>query len=457
MSSLLQSFYFLFESDSKKLDDGLRDSENKSKGLEKVLMSTDQVADKLGGSFLDLARNAGTALAGMLAWSAIKSLSVESAAATTELANMSKGTKLAVDDFHALKGVVEANGGDIGGLSAKLQELAPRMKDPLKYLGDMADKMKGMSQQQAMDYGAAMGLDQGTITMMMQGRRALEENMAKQKDLGVITADQVETAKKYNEQQTRTNMVWDDMRRTVATAVLPILTKFLGGFETLGRWVRENRTFVIAFFGAIAAAITVFYLPALWGAVVATYALIAPYLLIVGVVAAVGAAFALALDDVMAFLDGNDSVIGDLAKKWPIVGDVVRGLVDSFKFVKDALQAFAMFFVDAFTVGPTQAIENLGARLGAFVDSVAQRFPFVKSAVDIATNAFNTLRDGMAAAADTISGKWEAVTQVVKRVIGFVLDSINKMKGLAGAVADFFGAGGDAEQAASGVAPGPVR
>ena len=62
--TILDSFFFLFESDASKLDKGLAESEKKADGLTKKVGAADIAAGKLGSSLMgSLATLAGAALA----------------------------------------------------------------------------------------------------------------------------------------------------------------------------------------------------------------------------------------------------------------------------------------------------------------------------------------------------------------------------------------------------------
>jgi hypothetical protein len=68
--------------------------------------------------------------------------------------------------------------------------------------------------------------------------------------------------------------------------------------------------------------ILTYYLPAISAAAAATILATWPFLL----AAAAVAALFLAIDDLVTFLNGGDSVIGDFAKEFPLLGDVIRAV-----------------------------------------------------------------------------------------------------------------------------------
>lgn len=426
MGGVFESFVMLFESDASKLDKGVKESTKTADGLEKTLLHTDQVANTLGASLLDVAKNAATALTGFLAFEAVKAMTTASAEATNELGDMATKARVSVETLHALRGELEANGKDAGALGGELEALAQRFRNPEKALGLIADRIKGMSQFRAKAFGEQFGLGADTVSLLMQGKKGLDDIIARNKELGTVTKEQVEVAQKFRTQQSMTNRVWDDLRRTVATAVLPAFTWALDAMQRFGMWIRDNRPFVIAFFGAVAAIITTMYLPALVRAVAATYALLAPYLAVAAVVAALGAIFALVVDDVMAFMNGQNSVIGELTKKWPWVGEAVKDVVQILRGFWDYLKLFAGFWSDTFTVGPRQAFKNLADDAGKMVDRLGERFPAIKRLSDFVSESFRQMSDKTGVTFDDIANAAQLMVDYIMMGLRFMIDLVTE-------------------------------
>jgi hypothetical protein len=88
----------------------------------------------------------------------------------------------------------------------------------------------------------------------------------------------------------------------------------------------EHKTLIEGFFIGIAAAVTTYYGPAMAATAIETLIAISPLLLIIGTMFLLAAAFALVYDDVVNFLEGNNSVIGELSKRWPLIGETVKAV-----------------------------------------------------------------------------------------------------------------------------------
>jgi len=84
-------------------------------------------------------------------------------------------------------------------------------------------------------------------------------------------------------------------------------------------------------FAIAGTAITVTFLPAIWSAAAGVIAATWPILLIVAAIAALGVAFALAYDDVKAFLSGQDSLLGTLMERYGWFRAAINGLGVAFR------------------------------------------------------------------------------------------------------------------------------
>jgi hypothetical protein len=453
MSSILETFYFLFDADASKLKKGVEEAEKKTEGLEDKLQDTDAAATRVGGSMLKLATSVGAAIGGFVAFASIKATIHETAMAIDDLADASAALDLRVEDLHAWSlAATMADGSQQGfvaslntinvGLNAVatkgtglmlpfLKELGLSMadvkrysKDPLGAMLAMSDAFSKLSKAEAAGLGSKIGLDQGTINLLAQGRRGVEELIAKQKEMGVITTAQAEAAGKYDEQLKKNAASYDAIKRELVIGVLPSVTWFL---ETLRKgiaWLAENKNVVVGFFGAAATVLTVAYLPVAIEAAAATWAIVAPFIAVGLAVAAFAAVLSLAVDDLWNYLEGNDSVLGELSKRWPLFGSILRNTVDGIGVALVSLlegtRAFAAFFVDLITDGPTVAVANLKKTIGDLVDFGASKFPALGDAFGVVGLIMTTTIDGIAAAWNGLIGLFRSGFDFFRNVAGFI-------------------------------------
>lgn len=432
MSSVLETFFFMFESDADKLDKGIKDSDKQVDKLQKNLQDTDKTAGMVGSSLLKLATSFGAAIGGMLAFSAVKATILETADAMDSLGDSAAALDLPVEELSAWSMAATMMDGTQEGFIASLNQfnvglndvatkgkgrLLPFLKEmglsmadvkrgakePLWALQQMSEKFGQLTRSEAAGLGNKLGLDQGTINLLSQGRRGIEEIIKRQKELGVQTAAQTEAAAKLDEQLKENSATYNALKRDFVTAVLPVVTAALEWLRKVTAWATEHKTAVVAFIGGVATVLTAAYLPAMIRAAAATWALIAPFALVALAVIAFGAALALVIDDLWAYLHGQDSVIGEAVKKWPLLGaaiDAVGGVLVAL--LETARSVFA-FFVDLVTQGPEAAIKNFDASMKTLIADIVDRFPAVG-------RVFQTVTGVMADAMNFVRGVFDSVT-----------------------------------------------
>src|SRR5690606_15620348 len=119
-------------------------------------------------------------------------------------------------------------------------------------------------------------------------------------------------------------------------------------------------------FAAIAAVVAAVYLPAMISAAAATLAATWPIIAIGAAIVAAAAAFALIYDDIMNFIDGNDSLIGQLFENYPIVKDMVMGIVDAFRFMGEIVGGV----FESLIVGFRQVIGFISRGIGQIMSGI---------------------------------------------------------------------------------------
>lgn len=364
MAGILESFYYLFESDASKLDKGLTESERKAKELGQEVGKTDAAATNLGRSLASsLAGLAGAALA-TVSLAAMSRAMFEAADQADALAKGAKAANAEIEDFAAWGDIVKKAGGSAEGFGASLrmfnQQLAqvevtgksraaPFLKElgidldaaankgktAMDFLPQLADAFKGMSTAKALGLGQRLGLDQATIMALQSGSRELSVMIAREKELGAVTKRQGEIAENFNDTLDDTRHAFRSVWLGVSEYVLPPLTWMAEKLTDVAIWLRKNSDFVVGFMLALGAAITMYALPPLFSMAAAAIVAFAPFIGAGLLVAAVATTFALLYDDVMAFKEGGESMIGAVLNRWPLIGDVVNGIVSALESLWD--------------------------------------------------------------------------------------------------------------------------
>lgn len=370
---ILDVFTILFEADTSRARDGVDDARKSTEDLVEEMLSGEKAAEKLGGSIKDMAKNALGALGAALAVSSMIGGAIGRAEDIAAIERTSNAIGLAIEDVDAFGQAMERLGGDAQGARDSLTDMAESIGEALQDVesgrakafdalgvslrdvgGDsigaiegmlrLSDAVQGMSQGEAVFRIKELGItDNRTVEAILKGRKELERLMAVQKAANPLTKEQAERAKQLNEAMGG----WRNSVKGAASQffdmLIPALTKAIEWLTVIVDWAGEHKDFVVGFFGAIAAVVAAIYLPAMIAAAAATLAATWPILAIGVAIVAAAAAFALIYDDIMNFIDGNDSMIGQIFEKYPMIKEIVFGLIDAFKQMGSAVGAVFEF------------------------------------------------------------------------------------------------------------------
>lgn len=106
---------------------------------------------------------------------------------------------------------------------------------------DLSDRFAGMDPRQATYFGSQLGLDQGTINLLMQGRKAVEGFLESQRKLGVTTDKDAEAAQRLIASVLAISDAVTRLGRSIITTVEGDIRKFL---EAMQKWIELNREWI---------------------------------------------------------------------------------------------------------------------------------------------------------------------------------------------------------------------
>lgn len=185
---------------------------------------------------------------------------------------------------------------------------------------DLSDRFSRMDRTTANNMGRMMGIDQGTMQLLLKGRSEVELMIARQKDYGAVTKQQAEEASRLRNAMVSSRQSFEAFGRELLSAATPALEKMFAIFADFGAWVRENKEFVQTFLTIIAVGLA--------GIAAATI----PINLTVVAVLALAAAIAALWQDYQTWKRGGDSFI-DWSKWEPGFKAAGQGI----KWLKDLL------------------------------------------------------------------------------------------------------------------------
>lgn len=375
--SLLNTFAILFETDAKEakedieqLSDVLEETEGSAKGagagLDDVSDAADNNSFAIGGLTKSLA---GLAIA-YVSFEAIATGVMENALAIDKIGKFSQVLGENIVEIDAWGEAVARSGGSADAFRGSVESLNTRLADikitgggeivktlammgvnattaggqvksAFDVLPQLADSFQRMSASQSFSFGRKLGLDQGTILLLQQGRQAVDELVERQKMLGGVTEDGYKKAALFNDQWDDTKRMFNSLWMTGNSTILPILTDVLTLLEKGMMWVRQNQDLVEGFFIGVAGVITTYYLPAISSVAAATALAIAPFLGIAAAITAVGVAVALVYEDFVKWSEGGDSLIGDMLGPFT---EFKEQMLQIFEDIKEGWKSFTDFF-----------------------------------------------------------------------------------------------------------------
>ena len=389
MPSILETFYILFESNSKDVKKGAEEAETSTKDLDASLVAADATASALGDHLVEKFVEVAGAIAAAFTVERITGFITETADLNAELGITAKRLGISVEDLDAWGQATQRAGGTTEGFTQTLDFLnrgmadiatkgtsrlkpffdelkikvtdAPKHVRPLlDILKELGEKTASMSAQQRAGIFEKLGIDPGTGLLIANTREKLNELLEKQKQIGVATEEDAERAHAYKQSLEDLEQQVRYAGTAIGSTLLPALESFFRAVGNVISYLGAHKGLVEGFFIGVAGVIATVYLPAAIEAAAATWAFLAPILAVVAPIIAVGVAIALLVDDVQNFLAGNQSVIGELSKSWPAVGETVR------EVVKDLGEAFEWFF-DLFANGWKLAVAVVGLAVAGTV------------------------------------------------------------------------------------------
>jgi len=432
---VLDVFTILFEADTSTLEKGTKKSEQEAGKLNKKLKETDKLADNVGNNLKDLLATGLGALTAIASFGGIVSGVMGVANYSDELAKNSRLLGENMNDLAAYQDLATKSGGSADGLTNVFKNLNTQIAEfqttgntgALPYfqklgismldaegkarkvsdiLPELASSFENMSKVESAGIGAKLGLDEGTITLLQQGRKEFDLQIKKQKELFSITEEQAATSEKFNDAIDDSKVAFRGLFLTLSGSILPALRWLLDKFQTIIVFLRKNKDLAKGIFIALGVAIATFVIPALYKMAAASIIAFAPFYAIGAVVAGLVALFALLYDDVIAFLSGGDSAFQSLLEYMGLTADEIEAVKEAFKSFGD----FVLYMIDLIADGFALLGQGIIAIFkGVF--SVVE--PIIKGLLTIikeVISGISTAIDAVGSVGNFVSGGIDAVS-----------------------------------------------
>ncbi|MEI9716001.1 hypothetical protein V5049_11210 [Moellerella wisconsensis] len=357
---------------SLKLDGGdfKRDANDATKANKDLADSTKKATAE-SDKFAKSINNGVKALAGLfsaiLVSTGMQKLIDDTAKANDQLNFLSKNLGMSATAVKRWQGAAEMSGGSADGMAASLSGLSKSLWDMvtmgdtsvLPYFNalnvgviksngelrnlddillDVSDSLSKMSRPQAYNFAKNMGFDDGTINMLLQGRREVEEYLALQKDIVVSSEQELEISRQLNKQNALVSRQWEGLKTLLANYLVPYALKFSETISGFLNYLNRNRDTAVFVFKAIGAVIGLTLIPLALKAGAAFMGMFAPLFGGVGLLLLLGGAIAALYDDYDKWKKGEKSLFD--WSEWDA----------SITFVLEKLKAFKEWFQDT-TIG----------------------------------------------------------------------------------------------------------
>lgn len=216
-----------------------------------------------------------------------------------------------------------------------LRDVHGNVKSADEALLELSDTMSKMDKQQATFQIKQLGItDNKVIAAMMSGRKELERRIELQKELGVLNEKDVSQLKSFKSAQDDLTAIFSRFADMLAMNVVPVLELLIDTTISVIKWTREHQGVLVAALGVLSFVAIPALTAALWGMARAAWVAVAPFIPLI----AAFAALVLVVDDLWNYFNGGESVIGDLVKQFPILGEALNAAKESVIEMWDALQ-----------------------------------------------------------------------------------------------------------------------
>lgn len=406
--------------------------------LQKELSETGSKYQEAGSSVAGFATKALGAVGIVMSIGTIFAESVSRSQEIETLDKLGKQIGVATADVDAFSGAIAELGGSRESAQADLSAMAKSFgntKDSMEKVLQTADKVQGMSFDKAKKTLEGMGVsDEKTIELMMKGRKELERTMGIQKEYSGISKESIESSIKFNSAMAKFQQSSGLLKNSFLEMVILALSKGLEWLTKLVTFCKENKHLVVGFFTAVATILLGKYIYAMKLASISTWTTLFPIIAIIAVIALLAAAFAIVYDDIMNFIDGNDSMIGRILEKYPRLKVVILALWETFKKLFEYLKAIVGVVADIVVAGWDLMASGLKAYVKYLLSCISVIAGWGKSFAGV----FNTVSDAVVSAFEWM---WEQV----EKIIGWVNTGLNAVKNGWKSAKEFFGFGDDEE------------
>lgn len=217
---------------------------------------------------------------------------------------------------------------------------------------DLSERFERMDRTTANNFGRMMGIDQGTMQLLLKGRSEVELMIRRQKEYGAVTKQQAEEGARLKLMIRESTQTFTAFGRELLSKATPAIEKLFGLMADFGKWCQDHQEFITTFLTIIT------------GGLIAMGAAAIPINLVVLAVVGLAAGIAALWEDYQVWKRGGDSLI-DYSKWEPGINLAKKGIKELINIIADLLYA-AVAGADAVFKFATGDFEGAKIAAGAF-------------------------------------------------------------------------------------------
>ncbi|HHQ6055175.1 hypothetical protein ACMGDF_06465 [Morganella morganii] len=373
-----------------------------------------------------------TTITGLISDATARAAEIES------IDKLGREINITAQDVDAFSGSVAALGGTRSAAQADLSAMAKAFGfagDSMEKVLQTADKVQGMSFSEAKKTLGGLGVeDNGTVEMLMKGREELSRMMETQKDYGGITRESIEQSISFNNAMLSLEQSAGLLKNSLMGMLIPALAQGLDWLEKIVVFAKENKNFVTGFFIAVAAVVTGKYVHAMKLAQISTWTAMLPVMAVVAGILLLAAVFALVYDDIMNFIDGNDSMIGRILDSYPGLKAVILTVWEAFVVLFDFIMSVIGVVADIVVA----AYNTMNTALNEFIDWLTASIHGVMAWGAEFEAVFDTV-------SDAVVGIFTWLWEQIEEILGWISKGMDLVKEGWSTVKGWVGMGDSAE------------
>lgn len=354
MAGIIETLYVMIKGDSSHLKKESKEAKDSTDKLNASMSDSDKFAKKLNESFSELATKFTEAVIAFVSAEALIEGLKKTEEYSESLFNLAQELDTSAESLDEWGHAVQKTGGTIQGFQNTIQGLNKSLNEmqlrgssaisvPLMLLGinarnahgdvksvsellpEIAASFKRINDtKRTRELGEEIGLDPSLILLLQKGREETEKYIELQKRLGATSEKDTQIAHNFSDSLLDTETIFHGLFNVINDSTLPILTKLLDGFKEFFLFMKDNSDFAKGTITAFTFLIGARLIPVLFSAAVAAWSLVAPFALLGIGITATAIAVGLLYDDIEHFNQGQQSVIGDLIKKYPELGEFLK-------------------------------------------------------------------------------------------------------------------------------------